>query len=1034
MSVTIPWIQYTEPVVAQNHPVLADVTNRPLTTIFTQSGYDLGDNFYGFASGLKGTGSPLNVVSAPLGFVFAQTDAAGYPLWIKVGGGTGNTGWQALNDFTGYPVTTQNLNVLGNAAINGTTQLNLGLTVIGGNTSVTTLSSSGLATLNSLGVTNGATFNGLVTFNASIHGSLTPDVDATYNIGTASFRWNVIRGISHIAGTDNGSSASIRTQTGLSSTYGTDLTSFIAGDNQSLSAGSPSTWITVIGSNARVGGKNVASLGYNTLAGLDDTIIGSGSINSYDGTTGNAGQRSIFVGKDIQVNSNTSVIIGWSIDNGLPSTGGYYANYSVHIGGSSALNHSYNSYNVTVGYNTSISGVTNLAGSGPLTSIGANNTLSGAIQHAIIVGGNNSLSTANQIFLAVNLAAANATTTNALYVGGTDLSVSTVVVGAGDTSATPNGLTLRATDASGTNIASGNTVFQTSRSTGNATPAQFSFVGTNVGAPGSALQALVTFATLSASGLTVYGSITQQGNLLPSADNTYSVGTSALRWSVGNFSTAIRIGTTPATTGAIEISNGQSINFRNAANTGDVIALTVNASNNIVLGGTNTNAIFFNVGGVTPWTISSAGMFIAASDNTYDIGASGASRPRSLYVGTSGVFGSDPGGSGVLRIAADNTNGSIRVGGISTFGPQAVNTAYLWTLWGTSGAANSVHPSSATNITGAIVSYAVPSTSTASATGIGVGMSIVASAAVGQVIPFYLQSPVVGASATATTNYGIRIDNQGNAGFTTSYGLFINAQSGSTNTYAIYNNGGLNFFNSPLFVLGTAGMNYDHLVRLGYNGTTHPSTSVNIVGFSTDFTAPSTATGSVIGQYIRMRTAAASYTTSQLVGSQIDTFILGAGSTITTLIGYSVLAQSIVTGTSIGLIIGNITGGTTNYAIQTNRGLVQFGDVVRPDTDNTRDLGVLTTNRWRDIFAARLRLIDTTASSTMGQVTLVGGTKVVSTTAVTANSRIFLTSDAPGGTIGFLSVSARVAGTSFTIQSSNALDTSNVSWIIVEPA
>lgn len=74
-------------------------------------------------------------------------------------------------------------------------------------------------------------------------------------------------------------------------------------------------------------------------------------------------------------------------------------------------------------------------------------------------------------------------------------------------------------------------------------------------------------------------------------------------------------------------------------------------------------------------------------------------------------------------------------------------------------------------------------------------------------------------------------------------------------------------------------------------------------------------------------------------------------------------------------------------------------------------------------------------NATMGQVTLVGGTAVVSTTKVTANSRIFLQAD--GGTltnIGFQYVSARTAGTSFTISSINVLDTSNVDWIIIEPA
>lgn len=74
-------------------------------------------------------------------------------------------------------------------------------------------------------------------------------------------------------------------------------------------------------------------------------------------------------------------------------------------------------------------------------------------------------------------------------------------------------------------------------------------------------------------------------------------------------------------------------------------------------------------------------------------------------------------------------------------------------------------------------------------------------------------------------------------------------------------------------------------------------------------------------------------------------------------------------------------------------------------------------------------------NATMGIATLSAGTVTVPTTKVTANSRIFLTID--GGTltnVGATYVSARTAGTSFTISSTNILDASSVSWIIIEPA
>lgn len=79
-------------------------------------------------------------------------------------------------------------------------------------------------------------------------------------------------------------------------------------------------------------------------------------------------------------------------------------------------------------------------------------------------------------------------------------------------------------------------------------------------------------------------------------------------------------------------------------------------------------------------------------------------------------------------------------------------------------------------------------------------------------------------------------------------------------------------------------------------------------------------------------------------------------------------------------------------------------------------------------------LVKEGSNATMGAGTLVGGTVTISTTKVTANSRIFLSVQSQGGTAGFVEVTARVAATSFTITSSSALDTSIVAWVIIEPA
>lgn len=76
--------------------------------------------------------------------------------------------------------------------------------------------------------------------------------------------------------------------------------------------------------------------------------------------------------------------------------------------------------------------------------------------------------------------------------------------------------------------------------------------------------------------------------------------------------------------------------------------------------------------------------------------------------------------------------------------------------------------------------------------------------------------------------------------------------------------------------------------------------------------------------------------------------------------------------------------------------------------------------------------VKTGTNSKIGTAVLVAGTKTVSNTSVTANSLIFLTSQADGGVVGSLRVSAKTANTSFVITSSSALDTSTVAWMIVE--
>lgn len=78
--------------------------------------------------------------------------------------------------------------------------------------------------------------------------------------------------------------------------------------------------------------------------------------------------------------------------------------------------------------------------------------------------------------------------------------------------------------------------------------------------------------------------------------------------------------------------------------------------------------------------------------------------------------------------------------------------------------------------------------------------------------------------------------------------------------------------------------------------------------------------------------------------------------------------------------------------------------------------------------------IKTGSNATAGSVALVTGSATVNTNKVTANSIIMLTAQTTGGTAAELTISARSAGTSFTITSVSGLDTRTIGWMIIEPA
>lgn len=94
------------------------------------------------------------------------------------------------------------------------------------------------------------------------------------------------------------------------------------------------------------------------------------------------------------------------------------------------------------------------------------------------------------------------------------------------------------------------------------------------------------------------------------------------------------------------------------------------------------------------------------------------------------------------------------------------------------------------------------------------------------------------------------------------------------------------------------------------------------------------------------------------------------------------------------------------------------------DTHNNHDSGLVG---WNAIS------LEDGSNKRMGVATLVAGTVTVSNSSVTANTRIFLSRQVAGGTLGHLSVGTVTASTSFVINSSSNSDTSTVNWLLIEP-
>ncbi len=323
----------------------------------------------------------------------------------------------------------------------------------------------------------------------------------------------------------------------------------------------------------------------------------------------------------------------------------------------------------------------------------------------------------------------------------------------------------------------------------------------------------VTLGNASGDTVTVTGTIAS--NLL-FTDNTYDIGASGATRPRNLF-----------LAGAATIGGNLSV--------GGTLTLTggVNLNGNVTVGDSAADTLTINS------TVTSNLIF---TDNTYDIGASGATRPRNLFLAGNATVGGAQTLTGALTVdsttdTSSATTGSIQtdggvgiakslyVGGNTTLGDASTDTVTVNGYMGVGGAANASH------------SVNVASTALTGVSQRGVFCDVTgSSAAISDISGFYARVQTAAASFTTVNVFGYQardaIKGAGST-ITNQYGVFVVDQTQGTNNYGITSlvSSGTNKWN--IYASGTAANYFAGNVGIGTNSigtgvTTHISGTARI--------------------------------------------------------------------------------------------------------------------------------------------------------------------------------------------------------------
>jgi len=478
------------------------------------------------------------------------------------------------------------------------------------------------------------------------------------------------------------------------------------------------------------------------------------------------------------------------------------------------------------------------------------------------------------------------------------------------------------------------------------------------------------------------------------------------------------------------------------------------ASVTVYLAGTQTLATIYSNNGVTtqanPLTTDSSGAFsFYAADGRYDIVVMKNNTSKII----SDVLLEDPANASSINASTLTANSATITNLTSTV--ATISTATIPSLTTTtSTSTNLVTSDVQTNTIGIgtattasnlikvggnaaasalsnamVIEPTIQSNVTNSYRGILSRPAVAASVTLPLIAHFYANPSTFGGGAVVSSQMGFYVENT-LTGATNNYGFYSAIQSGSNRWNLFMVGDADNYLGGRLGIKTTA--NNGGNIEFGGTGSFSGTSGYGISQYQT---IPSSVTNQYWCNTTVPSTSAAFFTLSDLRHYNASQGSIGAGSSITNQYGYYAGATLTGAANNYGFYSAISSGSNrwnfyaTGTALNHFNGRSLFGTTTDDGVNQIQSSGHIST-----VTAGFGFKIKEGSNAKMGVATLVAGSVVVANTSVTASSRIQLTSNADGGTPGWLRVSARTAGTSFTITSSSGTDTSTVAYLIMEPA